>query len=228
MRGNVILRNQIPCLFVRARLRIFLQGLATNENQHVATSQLRSSHLQLPAVLLEISYQFTAKLIKTVKIDIWALGVFIDGLLCHFKFRSRKLLLRLVPFAVRSLSHPKNIFATVIARSSVPSSSPHAMWSLGCTYGNKLAKKNTPCITISHNIPFHEQKFWYYIYTLLSAQISVLWGSNNLLGKDGFTRHQACGCTTPRWWWLLRLNVLFSSGPTILCIVSLVFLSYRV
>lgn len=144
-------------MFVRASLRIFLQGLATNESQHIATSQLRPSHLQLPAVLLETTYQCTATLIKTVKIDIWVLGVFIDGLLCNFKFRSRKLLLQLAPFDVRSgiwnlsktpsLSHPfpglplKNIFAAMIARSSVPSSSPHAIWSLGCIHANKLPTK---------------------------------------------------------------------------------------
>ena len=218
--GNVILKNQIPCLFVRVSLRIFLQGLATNESQHIATSQLRPSHLQLPAVLLEITYQCTATLIKTVKIDIWVLGVFIDGLLCNFKFRSRKLLLQLAPFDVRSgiwkisktpsLSHPfpglplKNIFAAMIARSNVPSSSPHAIWSLGCIHANKLPTKRH---TLHNYIPKYLNSCTEILIAHLYVahhQIWVLWGSNNLFGKDGFTSHQACGCTTPRWWWLLR------------------------
>ena len=176
MHGNVILKNQIPCLFVRVSLRIFLQGLATNESQHIATSQLRPSHLQLPAVLLEITYQCTATLIKTVKIDIWVLGVFIDGLLCNFKFRSRKLLLQLAPFDVRSgiwkisktpsLSHPFPGFRWKTSlqlwlHDQVSLAVPLMQYGVLVVYMlTNYQQKGTACVTISQNISIHAQKFW--------------------------------------------------------------------
>lgn len=74
-------------------------------------------------------------------------------------------------------------------------------------------QKGTPYITISQKFPEYLNSCTEILVPHLYVahhQIWVLWGSNNLLGKDGFTSHQACGCTTPRWWWLLRskINVL--------------------
>ena len=74
-------------------------------------------------------------------------------------------------------------------------------------------QKGTPCITISQKFPGYLNSCTEILVAHLYVahhQIWVLWGSNNLLGKDGFTSHQACGCTTPRWWWLLRSKMTAS------------------